>query len=160
MIVVADSSPLHYLIVLEQTELLRRFYDEVVIPGAVAIELRAGGSPRIVTDWLSAPPSWLTVIGVDVEDVAAVTRELDLGEREAIALAEKTNADFLLIDETAGRAEARRRGLRITGTLGVLRTAAEAGLVDVADVLARLEKTNFYVDEALIGRIFAKWLQR
>lgn len=44
MIVVADSSPLHYLILLEQTELLRRLYENVLIPNAVASELRAAAS--------------------------------------------------------------------------------------------------------------------
>jgi len=52
MIVVADSSPLHYLILLEQTDLLRRLYEEVLIPNAVAAELRAVGSPpRSATGW-------------------------------------------------------------------------------------------------------------
>ena len=81
-----------------------------------------------------------------------------MGERAAIALAERTHADLLLIDETAGRAEARRRNLRVTGTLGVLRTGAEAGFVAVRDVVARLEATNFYVDESLLRKIFGQWL--
>jgi predicted nucleic acid-binding protein len=134
-------------------------YGEVVIPEAVAGELRAAGSPRIVSDWFSRPPSWLRVVAVTAEDIASVTDELDLGERAAIALAVRIQADFLLIDETAGRAEARRRSLRVTGTLGVLRTAAEAGLVDVHEVVTRLGSTNFYVDEVLIKKIFGRWLE-
>ncbi len=63
-----------------------------------------------------------------------------------------------LIDESAGRAEARRRSIRITGMLGVLRTAAEAGFIDVRAVLSRLASTNFYVDELLLKTIFASWL--
>ena len=55
MIVVADSSPLHYLILLEQSEVLYRLYGEVAIPEAVAAELRAAGSPRRVSDWLLRP---------------------------------------------------------------------------------------------------------
>jgi len=43
MIVVADSGPLHYLILLEHTELLRRFYGQVVVPEPVASELSAAG---------------------------------------------------------------------------------------------------------------------
>ena len=82
----------------------------------------------------------------------SVTEDLDLGERAAIALAEKAGADLLLIDENAGRAEARRRNLRVTGTLGVLRAAAEGGLLDARAVVARLRTTNFYVDEALLKR--------
>jgi predicted nucleic acid-binding protein len=53
MIVVADSSPLHYLILLDQTDLLHRLYENVLIPDAVAAELRAEASPRKVSQWLS-----------------------------------------------------------------------------------------------------------
>ena len=41
MIVVADSGPLHYLILLEHIELLRRFYGQVLVPEPVASELSA-----------------------------------------------------------------------------------------------------------------------
>lgn len=78
--------------------------------------------------------------------------------RAAIALAETTHADLLLIDEAAGRAEAKRRHLRVTGTLGVLRAGAEHGLVDVPDLLERLKGTSFYLDDALVTAVFAPWL--
>jgi len=159
MIVVADSSPLHYLILLEQTELLHRLYERVLIPDAVAAELCAVASPRKVSQWVSDHPSWLSVVEVPAEDIASVSDELDLGERAAIALAELTRAELLLIDESAGRAEARRRRLRVTGTLGVLRTGAEAGFVNVKEVVSRLEATNFYVDQSLLESVFAKWLK-
>lgn len=159
MIVVADSSPLHYLILLEQAEILRRLYDNVLIPDAVAAELREASAPWLVSEWMSRPPSWLQIVEVTAEDIASVADELDRGERAAIALAESSGADLLLIDESAGRAEARRRSLRVTGTLGVLRAAAEAGLFDVREVVSRLQATNFYVDEALLRTVFKKWLQ-
>lgn len=47
----------------------------------------------------------------------------------------------------------------MTGMLGVLRTGAEAGLVDVKDVVSRLEATNFYVDQSLLRSVFAEWLE-
>jgi predicted nucleic acid-binding protein len=43
---------------------------------------------------------------------------LDAGERAAIALATAPSANLLLIDDARGRAEARRRHLTVTGTLG------------------------------------------
>jgi len=159
MIVVADSSPLHYLILLEQTDLLRRLYEEVLIPDSVAAELRAAGSPPTVSEWMAATPSWLQVVEVSPRDIASVTDELDVGERAAIALAESARAELLLIDESAGRAEARRRRIRVTGTLGVLRIAADVGFIDVQHVLNRLQATNFYVDESLLKTIFSKWLE-
>jgi len=55
MIVVADSGPLHYLILLDHSELLRRFYSRVVLPDAVASELSAAGAPPTVRDWILEP---------------------------------------------------------------------------------------------------------
>jgi predicted nucleic acid-binding protein len=159
MIVVADSGPLHYLILLEQADILRRLYENVLIPDAVATELTAAASPRTVSMWVSNHPQWLRIVEVSAQDVVSIADELDLGERAAIALAESIGAELLLIDESAGRAEARRRSLRVTGTLGVLRAAAEAELLDVRDVVSRLQATNFYVDDALLRTVFGRWLE-
>ena len=158
MIVVADSGPLHYLILLDHSELLRRFYSRVVVPDAVASELSAAGAPPTVRDWILQPPSWVSVVPVALEAVETITDDLDLGERSAIALATTLGADLLLIDEAAGRAEARRRNLRVTGTLGVLRAGAEQGLVNVPALIGRLKTTSFYVDDALVNAIFQRWL--
>jgi len=105
MIVVADSGPLHYLILLEQVDLLQRFYGQVLVPQAVASELSTAGAPAVVREWITGPPSWVEVRPVASEVVEAITDDLDLGERSAIALAETLHADLLLIDEAAGRAE-------------------------------------------------------
>jgi predicted nucleic acid-binding protein len=158
MIVVADSGPLHYLILLDQTELLDRFYGQVVIPQAVLQELTSGKAPRPVKDWLSRPPSWFRVQAVPPDRLRLITDDLDLGEREAIALAHLLQADLLLMDELSGRAEARRQGLKVTGTLGILRAAAERNWIDVPEVLARLRQTTFYVDESLLRSVFGEWL--
>jgi predicted nucleic acid-binding protein len=158
MIVVADSGPLHYLILLDQTELLHRFYGQVIVPEAVLRELTSGGAPQPVREWLSKPPSWLRIQEVSPSQLELVTADLDLGEREAIVLAHLLRADLLLIDEIAGRAEAARRSLRVTGTLGILRIAAEKELIDIPEVLARLRDTTFYVSEDLIWSIFGRWL--
>jgi len=88
MIVVADSGPLHYLILLDQTELLPRFYGQVIVPEAVLGELTSGKAPQPVKEWLSRPPSWLRVQAVPSSQLELVTDDLDLGEREAIVLAE------------------------------------------------------------------------
>jgi predicted nucleic acid-binding protein len=115
MIVVADSSPLHYLILIEQVGLLRQLYSEVVIPEAVFAELSRPASSAAVSGWLSSAPSWLRLVPVSAEEIAAVTESLDVGERAAIALAETMRADLLLIDEAAGRREASRRHIRSLG---------------------------------------------
>jgi len=160
MIVVADSGPLHYLLLVDEIDLLRRFYGQVVIPDAVANELSAASSPAAVSTWIAQPPEWAVVTAVSPTQIESVTDDLDLGERAAIALAGVLRADLLLIDEAAGRMEAKRRHLRVTGTLGVIRAGAEQGIISVPDVLAKLRATSFYTDEALIGSIFGRWLQK
>lgn len=159
MIVVADSGPLHYLILLEHIELLRRFYGQVLVPEPVATELSAAGAPAVVREWITRPPKWVDVRPVPPDDVSTITDDLDLGERAAIVLAETMRADLLLIDEAAGRAEAKRRHLRVTGTLGVLRSGAEHGLVNVPDLLHQLRATSFYLDETLLNVVFDRWLK-
>jgi predicted nucleic acid-binding protein len=158
MIVVADSSPLHYLILINEARLLAQLYSEVVIPEEVLSELTRPGAPSVVSAWLSMPPAWLRVVPVSAEKIATVTESLDLGERAAIALAESLRADLLLIDEAAGRREANRRHIRVTGMIGVLLAAAERGFVDVPNALDRLKTTSFYIDEALLEKEFARWL--
>lgn len=160
MIVVADSSPLHYLILIEEVGLLQQLYSEVVIPEAVLAELSRPASPGAVSGWLSMPPPWLRTVPVSAAEIAAVTESLDIGERAAIALAETMRAELLLIDEAAGRQEASRRHIRVTGTLGVLRSAAEKGIIDVPYVLGRLQATNFYVTDDLIESEFGRWLRK
>ncbi len=91
--------------------------------------------------------------------IAPIAEELDPGERAAIALAERIRADLILIDETEGRAEAVRRSFRVAGTLGILRAAAEEGLIDVREVLNRLGATNFDADQGLLDRLFGKGLK-
>jgi predicted nucleic acid-binding protein len=159
MIVVADSGPLHYLILLEHTELLQRFYGQVLVPEPVAGELSAAAAPAVVREWMRKPPTWVDVRRVPPDVVSMISDDLDLGERAAIALAETMHADLLLIDEAAGRAEAKRRRLRVTGTLGVLRAGAEQGLVDVPELLERLKATSFYLDETLMNAVFERWLK-
>ena len=66
------------------------------------------------------------------------------------------HADLLLIDEAAERAEARRRNLRVTGMLGVLRAAAELGLVDVPGLIVRIKAASFYADDALLTAVFGR----
>ena len=54
---------------------------------------------------------------------------------------------------TAGRAEAERRHLLVTGTLGVLAEAHRARLLDFEVALAQLRQTNFYVSADLVARV-------
>ena len=59
-------------------------------------------------------------------------------------------ADIILLDEKAARRVAVERGLRVTGTLGVLGEASTRGLVELAPAIDRLRMTNFRSSPALL----------
>ena len=158
MIVVADSSPLRYLIVLGQSELLPGMFGETWIPSAVVSELSTTATPSLVRTFLRNPPPWLRVRDPGSAALAAITSDLDPGERAALALARELNADPVLLDDAAGRREALALRMRITGTVGVLRLAAERGLIDVPGVVSQLRESGFYLSESLIRAAFGKWL--
>ena len=61
MIVVADASPLNYLIQIGCDGLLKLLFSTVLIPDAVAKELDHPAAPRSVAAWASNLPSWVEV---------------------------------------------------------------------------------------------------
>jgi predicted nucleic acid-binding protein len=153
MIVIADSAPINYLVLIGESELLPVLYGSVAIPIAVLAELRSRGAPSQVREWVSNPPLWLRVETVDPAFVAHTAPDLDPREREAIALARQLQAELLVIDDRAGRREARRWDLTVTGTLGVLRTAAARGLIQFREVIERLQQTSFYISADLLQQL-------
>lgn len=79
---------------------------------------------------------------------SACLPHLDAGEREAIALALGQNDPLLLLDDAAGRSEAKTLGIRFTGTLGVLVKGKQSGLIAaVRPYLEQLEKMGFYLHD-------------
>ena len=152
MVVVADTSPINYLVLIEQIDLLTRLYTRILIPPAVLAELKHPLAPKPVRAWCDTP-KWIEILSPKDTLVLA---QLDLGESEAISLATELHAEVLLIDEQAGRQEAVRRGLKVAGTLSVLDEAEQAGLVSFDQAVARLRKTSFRVSQAVISEIMQK----
>lgn len=153
MVVVADTSPINYLILIGQIDLLKQLYARILIPPSVLAELKHPVAPKPVREWADNAPNWVEVLSPKTSLILA---QLDLGESEAIALATELRAEVVLIDEQAGRQEALRRGLKVAGTLSVLDEADQAGLVVFDNVLAELRKTSFRVSQAVLSEIREK----
>lgn len=149
MIVVADTSPINYLVLLGSIEILPKIYGEVLIPQAVFDELQDRDAPTEVRAWLSAPPAWLKISSATYQPDPPLDL-LDRGERDAILLAESVKADRLIIDDLDGRREAENRKLPVIGTLGILAEAARRNLLDLPEALAALQETNFHAAPSLI----------
>ena len=77
-----------------------------------------------------------------------------------IALALTVKADLVLMDDRDGVDVARRRGLAVTGTLGVLDLAARRRLIDLAAAFERLKATTFYYRQGLLDPLLARHAKR
>ncbi|MBV8054434.1 MAG: DUF3368 domain-containing protein [Deltaproteobacteria bacterium] len=147
--VVADTTPLNYLILLRQIDILPPLFTRVLVPTAVMTELRHAEAPAAVRNWANGPaPQWLEIREPNALEPAL--EFLGTGERSAIALAQETSADALLIDERAGRREAERRHLRVIGTLAVLEEAGRRGLLNFGATLEQLRQTSFRLSPLLL----------
>jgi predicted nucleic acid-binding protein len=155
MIVVADASPLNYLILIDQANLLFSLFGEVLLPHAVHRELQHLKTPERVRQWIAKAPEWLKVRGIQTTPSEPLLI-LDIGEREAIQLAVEVSTDAVLMDDAEGRSVAESFGLRVSGTLGILERAGHLGMIDLRQAIAKLEQTNFRISpelrEALIRR--------
>ena len=60
-IVVADTSPLNYLVIIEAIQILPRLYRRIVVPEPVLAELRDAGAPASVREWALHAPDWIDV---------------------------------------------------------------------------------------------------
>jgi predicted nucleic acid-binding protein len=161
MLAVSNTSPLRYLIGVGHAELLAGLFGELLIPPGVAAELADKGAPHAVREWIGQPPAWLGIRPLHSPPDAELMAALDPGEREAIQLTAEQKADVLIMDERRGRAIAQRRGLPLTGALGVLGDAYQRALIDHPIViLADIRQQGFRISDALVARFEALLVTR
>ena len=160
MIVIADTTPLNHLILIQQDKLLKALYGRVIVPPAVLSELQSEAAPPKVKAWMTSRPDWLEVNDTTLPADPSLAH-LDAGERDAILLAQSLKADVLLMDDLGGRQEAARRSLKVSGTLTVLYLGAGRGLVeDFPATLKQLLKTGFRASPEIIQLFLDRHAER
>jgi len=155
VIVVSDTSPICYLLLINRIDILQVLYRIVIIPQTVADELSATESPHMVKNWIVQPPNWLQVQLIEAPQSSELEK-LDPGEREAILLAEQLSADLVILDDKVARRTAVERGLRIVGLLGILKDAARTNLLDLETTFEQLREVGFWVAPSLLERLLAE----
>jgi predicted nucleic acid-binding protein len=84
-VVVSDTSPLRYLILIGALPCLESLYGQILLPGAVRRELAAEQAPEEVQEWMRYPPKWIKIVEVGASlNLDSVSSSLHLGEREVI----------------------------------------------------------------------------
>ena len=153
MPVVSNTSPVLNLAIVGRLSLLRKQFREILIPPAALEELRVGedlpGSQNVRE---AIEGGWLRVEELkDRTLVQVLERDLDRGEAEAIALALKVKAEWVLLDEKEARGIAKDLGLKVTGILGILlRAWREGDLLSLQREMEALrEKAGFRIGQAL-----------
>ncbi len=155
MIIISDTTPLHYLILLEKADLLEKLFGKIIIPDAVFNELRHAGTPEAVRRWIDVLPAWIEVKTPSRANFEKV-KELGKGETQAIALAIETGANAILMDDRKAIREARKNNLIVLTTLGILELGAAKNLIDFSQTLNELAQTNFRLPNDEIIKEFIK----
>ena len=155
-LVVADTSPLNYLVLIEQVEILPALFEKVFVPQIVRHELQHSEAPESVRRWIAEPPSWVEIVPAGRDSDEPTLLHLDDGERAAIQLAIRIGAELLPIDDRDGVNAARRKGFAVTGTLGILDLAANRGLIRLNDAVDRLRNTSFRCRPDVLDALLAR----
>lgn len=148
--VVVDTTPIIALALIGKLGLLQHLYGEVVVPAAVYDEVLAGGASGAGRAEFQEAV-WLRVISLQDARRADLLADLGRGEAEVIALAQEIDADLVVIDERLARRHARRLGLTLTGTLGVLLKAKERGLIPrITPLVEQFRQGGIHLSDAVI----------
>jgi len=150
---IINATPLIALALIDHLHLLNEIFDEVIIPETVydeVVQQGAGkpGAEKVASmDWAIARPEIQP--GIDLQLFG-----LDAGETEVLLLARQMQPDWVIIDERLARRIALAMGLPLKGTMGLLLSAVQAGLLDketaILDVY-RLLHLGIRISPALIA---------
>ena len=142
-IVITDTSCLIALTKLNVFHLLHELYKHVVVTEEIYAEF---GEPL---------PQWIEVKQVSNKKYQLLLESaLDKGEASAIALAMELDNVLLVVDDLRGRKEAKRLGIKITGTLGILFRAKQAGLLPLLKpYLERLQAFGFRITPDIVEKL-------
>ena len=98
--------------------------------------------------------NWLIIEKAAPDLLKPLSILLDPGEAEAIALAMTLPDSMVLLDDAQARRVAERFGVNRIGTLGILRRAKKAGLIDaIKPYTTQLQEQVIYMRQSLIDAV-------
>ena len=152
-VVIADAGPLIALSRIGKLDLLQQLFQQIIITTTVRDEILENDHSKgkiEVTKAINA--GWLKVQSVKMMDWRTINTGVDAGEASAIYLAlQMPDTTLLIIDDQAGRAEAKYQKITITGTAAVIGMAKIQGyILSAGDVLHNLRETGYYIGDAIV----------
>ncbi|MBF0573407.1 MAG: DUF3368 domain-containing protein [Desulfamplus sp.] len=149
MIVIADSSPLIALAIIEKLEILEKMYEKIYASTAVVQEV-------VRTDKPFANDLKLFLHGrtKNVKNKIAVrilSGDIGAGEAETIVLALENLPAVALIDDLKARRFAKMNGIEVIGTMGILLKAKKEGLIKkIKPLIAELLQHDIRISMKII----------
>ena len=160
--VIADAGPMIALARIDSIALLRELFGRVCISEVVRDEIQPAASAFPDADLLAHAlhEGWIEVIGVPLGDWQPLNPGVDSGEASVICAAcrwrDAGDSVLIVMDDRAGRLEARSRGIALIGTAAVIGLAKTEGLVPAAKpLLERLAQSGYYLGQAVTAAVLA-----
>ncbi len=146
------------LAIIGQLHLIQELFGEIIIPKEVRAELIIEGKGKPGTNEIEKA-KWIKVAKVKNDSlVKMLTKDLDVGESAAIALAIERKANLLLLDETDARNLAEFYNLTKTGVIGILIRAKKRSLIkEIKPMLEKLRtQAHFWIKPDLYDAILTE----
>jgi predicted nucleic acid-binding protein len=147
---IVDTTPVVILAKIGQLDLLTDLAREVLLPSPVLREIRNG--PASDPARRAVESGWGTVVAVRYIRVAVHSVGLlGLGEQSVLTLALKRPGSRVILDDGQARRAARRLGLPVAGTVGVLMEARRRELISsVAPLFHAIQAAGCYVEDDIL----------
>ena len=154
-VVIADAGPLIALSRIDALDLLRGLFGQVLVTEEVRDEaLPAADSPGQAGIAQAFEAGWLVCPGPFETSWQPINPGLDPGERSAIGAAVQMPGCLLIIDDRAGRAEAKSHDVAIIGTAAVIGLAKLQVLIPAArPVLERLQPAGYFIHTRIVETV-------
>lgn len=152
--IVINTSPLLAIIAAcdGNIDFLNKLYQDIIVPKEVSTEVNEGTNRFGQKEFKQSTCLTIKPKTCDIDHY--LTSALDLGEASVIATAKKLNIQTVCIDELAGRRVARLNGLLVTGSLGILLKAKQAGLIsNLKTCINKMSNQGIRLSEKLINTV-------
>ena len=161
MIIVADTTPILYLIKIREIDILRLLFDEVCIPREVYNELIEDDK---YIDEINILKNTSFISIYDVADRNLVNSYAKIigihkGEAEAVALCKQLKSELLLIEDGAGIKLAKSEKIGVVRTGTVLIELNKKGLKtkqEIIEILNKLKTTKIRISQNIYDFIIEK----
>lgn len=161
-VVIADAGPLIALARIDSLGLLRGLFGRVSITGTVRDEVLPAASsfPDAALLARTLAEGWIEVVDEPQNAWKPLNPGIDADEARAIHTAcvwrDAGDAVLLVMDDRAGRLEAKSHGITLIGTAAVIGLAKTEGRVPAArPLLERLAQSGYFVGLAVIAAVLA-----